>query len=133
MNQLFRFNENNLRVVMKENEPWFVASDVCTILEIGNTSAAVGRLEEEEKGLIIVDTLGGSQSVIGVNESGIYELVWGSRKLEAKKFKKWIKNDVLPSIRKTGSYNAVDYKLPQSMPEALRLLAAKPVARIAPS
>jgi prophage antirepressor-like protein len=109
---------------MKDDQPWFVASDVCGILEIGNTSDAVRRLEEDEKGLGTIDTLGGLQSVICVNESGVYELVWGSRKTEAKKFKKWIKTEVLPSIRKTGSYN-VEFKLPQSMPEALRLLAAQ--------
>lgn len=125
MNQLFRFNENNLRVVMKEDKPWFVASDVCLILEIGNVSQAVQRLEQDEKGLISIDTLGGEQSVIGVNESGLYELIFGSRKKEARDFKRWVKRDVLPSIRKTGSYNVVEFKLPQSMPEALRLLAAQ--------
>ena len=104
MNQLFNFNENNLRVVIKDGEPWFVASDVCTILEIGNVSMAVSRLDQVEKGLISIDTLGGTQSVIGVNESGLYELIFGSRKKEAREFKNWVKRDVLPSIRKNGAY-----------------------------
>lgn len=103
-NHIFSFEGNQVRTMVKEGEPWFVANDVCSALEIGNSSAAVARLDEDEKGLISIDTLGGQQSLLGVNESGLYELILGSRKKEAKQFKRWIKNDVLPSIRKNGAY-----------------------------
>lgn len=102
--QLFHFNGAQIRTVIKEEDPWFVAKDVCDALEIGNVSDALRRLEDDEKGLVLIDTLGGQQSVLGVNESGIYELTLGSRKKEAKAFKRWVKREVLPTIRKHGAY-----------------------------
>lgn len=102
--QLFNFEGNQLRTVEKNRETWFVAKDACDILEIGNVSDAVRRLDEDEKGIVSIDTPGGTQNVMAVTESGLYGLILGSRKKEAKSFKRWIKHEVLPSIRKHGAY-----------------------------
>ena len=94
----------SVRVVDVNGEPWFVAPDVCRALEIGNPRMAVGRLDEDEKGVSLTDTLGGKQKVSIVNEPGLYSLVLGSRKPEAKALKRWISHEVIPSIRKHGAY-----------------------------
>ena len=94
----------SVRVVMQDNEPWFVAADVCKALEIGNTSQALSRLDSDEKGIISNDTPGGKQEMTTVSEPGLYSLVLSSRKPEAKAFKRWITHDVIPSIRKHGAY-----------------------------
>lgn len=119
----FNFGVNPIRVVVLEGDPWFVASDVCAVLAIANARDALGRLDEEEKGVATTDTLGGSQEVNVINESGLYSLVLTSRKKEAKAFKKWVTGDVLPTIRKTGSYSVHGFQVPQTLPEALRLAA----------
>lgn len=104
MNQLqvFNFNSNEVRVNIIDGQPWVVAKDVCTVLEIDQSQTR--RLDEDEKGLRSIQTLGGEQNMLCVNEPGLYSLVLGSRKPEAKEFKRWITHDVLPSIRKTGMY-----------------------------
>ena len=103
--QVFQSNEfGEVRVVMQNGEPWFVAKDVCEILEIGNPSQAVARLDDDERGLILNDTPSGLQEMAHVNESGLYALVLGSRKPEAKAFQRWVRKEVLPSIRKHGAY-----------------------------
>ena len=89
-----------------EGEPWFVAADVAKALGLGNSSMAVSKLDEDEKGISLIDTLGGEQKLGIVNESGLYSLVLSSRKPEAKAFKRWITHEVIPSIRKTGGYIA---------------------------
>lgn len=107
MNQLvaFNFESSNVRVVLDANmEPWFVAADVCAALELPETHKAIARLDDDEKGRNSIPTLGGSQEMSVVNESGLFNLVMGSRKPEAKRFKRWVTHEVLPSIRKTGSY-----------------------------
>lgn len=93
-----------VRTLNIENEPWFVAADVCKALDLGNASMTLSRLDDDEKGVSLIDTLGGLQNMVTVNEPGLYTLVLGSRKPEAKAFKRWITHDVLPSIRKTGEY-----------------------------
>lgn len=103
--QLFNYGEHEVRVLINEGEPWFSAEDVCRILGLRNPTMAVGRLDDDEKGLRTMDTLGGRQSMWTVNEYGLYSLVLGSRKFEAKVFKRWIIHEVIPSIRKTGSYS----------------------------
>lgn len=95
-----------VRAVTLEGEPWFVAADVCRALGLGNSSMAVSKLDEDEKGISLIDTLGGEQKLGIVNESGLYALVLSSRKPEAKAFKRWITHEVIPSIRKTGGYIA---------------------------
>lgn len=94
-----------LRVVDVDGSPWFVAADVCKALDISNSRDAISRLDEDEKGVATTDTLGGVQQVSIVSESGMYALIFSSRKPEARAFRKWVTSEVLPSIRKTGSYS----------------------------
>jgi prophage antirepressor-like protein len=89
---------------MKDDEPWFVAADVCKVLELEKTDRAVSGLDDDEKGTHIVSTPGGNQSMTVVTEAGLYSLILRSRKPEAKTFKRWVIHDVLPSIRKHGAY-----------------------------
>lgn len=104
--QLFE-GEHLVRVVMDEaGEPWFVAKDVCDVLELTNSRKALADLEEDEKGVTTGYTPGGNQSFATVNESGLYSLIFRSRKPEAKRFRKWVTSEVLPAIRKTGGYGA---------------------------
>lgn len=107
--QVFNFNQKNgtpIRVQVINDEPWFVASDVCRILNIGNNRDAISRLDDDEHldGVGITDTVGRTNYATTVNESGLYHLIFQSRKPEAKKFRKWVTSDVLPSIRKSGGY-----------------------------
>jgi prophage antirepressor-like protein len=107
---VFEFQSNSVRILSIDNEPWFVARDVCNVLGILNVSQALARLDGDEKRL--VNSEGGIISnddpdvtrLLAVNESGMYSLVLSSRKSEARAFKKWITSEVLPSIRKTGGY-----------------------------
>lgn len=94
-----------LRTLYVNNEPCFVATDVCKILEIRNASQALSRLDEDEKGIISTDTLGGVQNLLVVSESGLYTMILGSRKPQAKPFKRWVTHEVIPAIRKTGTYS----------------------------
>ena len=101
----FNFESSNVRVTMGENgEPMFVAADVCQALTIDNHRNVLARLDDDEKGVQSMDTPGGRQELATVNESGLYSLILTSRKPEAKRFKRWVTHEVLPSIRKTGSY-----------------------------
>lgn len=101
----FSFDGAAVRVITREGEPWFVASDVCAVLGIGNVSMATTRLDDDEKGISSVDTFRGTQQTLIINESGLYSLVLTSRKPEAKRFKRWVTAEVLPAIRKTGAYS----------------------------
>lgn len=102
---LFHFNDNAIRTgVDHQGNPWFVAADVCAALDIRNSRQALAKLDDDEKGVISSDTLGGIQSIAIVNEAGLYELIFRSRKPEAKDFKRWVKQTVLPAIRKDGMY-----------------------------
>lgn len=91
-----------IRVIDLDGEPWFVAADVCRALEISNTTDALNRLDDDEKARLNLGLPGGPTNC--VNEPGLYSLVLGSRKPEAKAFKRWITHEVIPSIRKTGGY-----------------------------
>lgn len=103
--QVFNFEENQVRIILdQQQEPWFASSDVAKILGYNNTGHATRILEQDEKVIRKVDTLGGPQKLGFVNESGLYSLIFGSRRREAKKFKKWVTSDVLPTIRETGGY-----------------------------
>lgn len=104
--QLFNYEGQEVRTTVKGGQPWFAGKDVCEILELGNTAQALSRLEDDEiDGIILNDSVGRQQSMLCVNEYGLYSLILGSRKPEAKVFKRWITHDVIPSIRKTGSYS----------------------------
>lgn len=94
-----------VRSLEQNGEVLFVAADVCKALDIKNHRDAVKRLDDDEKGVALTDTLGGKQNLNVVNEYGLYNLVLASRKPEAKAFKRWITHEVIPSIRKTGSYS----------------------------
>jgi hypothetical protein len=100
----FRFDESPVRAVMYDGEPWFIAKDVCDILDIADPSMALSRLDEDEKDTTSVGTTSGPREMLTVNESGVYSLVFTSRKPEAKRFRKWVTSEVLPEIRKTGGY-----------------------------
>lgn len=100
----FDFGSHRVRVVMMDGDPWFVAADVCGALAHTNPTMAVAGLDQDERGLSIVETPSGQQQMVTVNEPGLYSLILRSRKPEAKAFKRWITHEVLPAIRKTGAY-----------------------------
>lgn len=104
--QAFTFNASNqqVRTVMLDGQPYFVAKDVCAILDISNHIDALSRLDEDEKGGSVIPTQFGAKQTNLVNESGLYHLIFQSRKPEAKTFRKWVTSEVLPALRKTGRY-----------------------------
>lgn len=123
--QIFDYESSKVRVY---EDGWFVAADVCAILGIVNVSDAIKKLDEDEKMTLgLTDShsgnRGGAQSLTLINEPGLYSLIMSSRKPEAKKFKRWVTHEVLPSIRKTGLY-AVDEVLnnPDMLISALEAL-----------
>jgi prophage antirepressor-like protein len=105
-----------IRVIVRDGDPWFVLNDVAAALEFDRGRDAARMLDDDEKGAHIVRTPGGDQELTIINESGLYSLILKSRKPEAKKFKKWVTSEVLPSIRKTGTYS-VQQAAPQPVPE----------------
>ena len=101
--QIFKNSEfGEIRTVTKNNEPWFVAIDVCNALDLKNPTVSVGRLDEDEVTKFNLGGLSGESNI--VSEYGLYNLILASRKKEAKKFKRWITHDVIPTIRKHGAY-----------------------------
>lgn len=100
----FDYNGKQVRTVMLNGEPWFVAKDVCEVLELGTTSKAIERLDDDEKGVNSIPTLGGKQGMSIISESGLYSLTLSSKKPQAKPFKRWVTHEVIPTIRKTGGY-----------------------------
>ncbi|MBB3255445.1 prophage antirepressor-like protein [Paraburkholderia bannensis] len=102
----FSFDGAAVRVVTIDGEPWFVTRDLCSILGIRKAEAAMRGLEASEKGATTISTLGGPQKLNICNESGMYALIFNSRKPEARTFRQWVTSEVLPSIRKTGRYAA---------------------------
>lgn len=102
--QIFNYQSNEVRTVEMGGEPWFVLKDVCNILGISKYRDTAARLDADERGSVEVDTLGGTQQVIAVNESGLYHVILRSDKPEAAPFRKWVTSEVLPTLRKTGSY-----------------------------
>lgn len=109
--QLFNFEGKEVKTIQYNNEIYFVGKDICDSLEISNVSDAIKRLDEDEKLVSTLPISGQNREVLLINESGLYSLVLTSRKPEAKRFKKWITNEVIPSIRKTGGYNSNDRKI----------------------
>ena len=119
-----------VRSILIDGDPWFVAADVCKALEIEKTNRALSRLDDDEKGAHSVSTPGGRQRMSIISESGLYSLILGSRKPEARAFKRWITHEVVPSIRKHGAYMA-DSLLdaleahPEAVPEYLNRLRSE--------
>ena len=106
---LFEFETQPVRILDEQNgETWFVAADVCRVLEIADVKGAYSRLDDDERDTHTMGTPGGPQQVVMINEAGLYSLVLTSRKAEAKRFKRWVTHDVLPSLRKTGSYSLAE-------------------------
>lgn len=123
----FAFDDALVRAHADEQgNPWFVAKDVCRLLELGNPRTSLALLDSDEKGVHTVDTLGGKQEMTTVSESGLYSLIFRSRKPEAKRFRKWVTSEVLPTLRKTGTYAApgAALALPDAHAAALRLKPA---------
>jgi anti-repressor protein len=102
----FNFHGNDIRTIIgQDGEPWFVAKDVCDVLEMGNPRTSLTLLDEDERNTVqIVDGNRGNPNLSIISESGLYSLTLRSRKPQAKAFKKWITKEVLPQIRKTGVY-----------------------------
>ena len=120
MNELsiFNYGQNEVRTVQVNGEPWFVAKDVCAVLELKDHRPSINLLDEDERHTVpVTDALGRNQDTYIVNEPGLYSLILRSRKPEAKTFKRWITHEVLPAIRKTGGYGNQD-------PERLKLAFA---------
>ena len=101
---LFNFGDHAVRTALVNGEPWFVAKDVCDVLELGNPSQTMSDFPKEDRGIISSDTSSGRRYLITVNEPGLYRLIFQSRKPKAEKFKTWVFTEVLPQIRRTGSY-----------------------------
>jgi len=102
--KLFEYQEKQVRTLLIKGKVWFVAKDVCDALEISDVSQAVERLDTDEKLMRTIHVSGQNRQTWLVNEAGLYELMFSSRKPEAKAFKKWVKQEVLPQIRETGRY-----------------------------
>jgi anti-repressor protein len=102
--EVFEFDGRQVRIVEKDGQPWWIAKDVCDVLEHSNSRKAIELLDDDEKGVSKVYTLGGMQDMTVVSESGLYTLITRSNKPEARKFRKWVTSDVLPSVRKFGGY-----------------------------
>lgn len=119
----YDFSGKTIRVFIDEHgNPWWVVKDACIVLGISNHKDAASSLDNDEKQLVgITDQSGKLRNTLVVNESGLYNLIFKSRKPEAKEFKRWITHDILPQIRKTGAYS-VSPALPQNYKEALQHL-----------
>jgi prophage antirepressor-like protein len=104
LQKVFDYQGAKVRTVEKDGEVWFVAHDICGVLDLAHVGMTMQRIDEDEKGVSSIYTPGGPQEMSVVNESGLYSLVLVSRKPEAKTFKRWITHEVLPAIRKTGAY-----------------------------
>lgn len=114
---LFDYNGAEIRVLMKDGEPRFVAADVCAVLGLTNVTEALRGLDDDELSSEILKSGGQGREMRLISESGLYTLVMRSNKPEAKKFRKWVTQEVLPTIRKTGAYLT---------PETLSEMLAKP-------
>ena len=103
--QVWNYESSEVRTVQVNGEPWFVGKDVAAVLGYSNPRDAINkRVDDEDKGVAKCDTLGGVQDLTIINESGLYSLVLSSKLPNAKKFKRWVTSEVLPSIRKHGAY-----------------------------
>jgi len=135
MSELQIFNNpdfGEIRMVERDGEPWFVAADVCRALDVSDTWNALQRLDDDEKGTYSISTPGGEQKMNIVNEPGLYSLVLGSRKPEAKAFKRWMTHEVIPTIRKTGGYltpEAAD-RLAAAVQERVQAAWAEPFQKL---
>lgn len=115
---IFNYGLNKVRTIIKDGLPWFVLKDVCDVLELRNATQVADRLEDDERSML---NIGRQGNINIINESGLYNVILRSDKPEAKRFKRWITHEVLPSIRKTGAY----IQTPKTYIEALEALIQK--------
>ncbi|PTR07911.1 MULTISPECIES: Bro-N domain-containing protein [unclassified Novosphingobium] len=130
----YQFDETPVRIAIIDDDPWFVASDLSSVLGYSQPAFMTRILDDDEKGLHIMQTLGGQQQMLIVSESGMYAAVLKSRKPEAKRFRKWVTAEVLPSLRKTGRYElpGLDEAPVQALDfDPIRLSAGANVVRLA--
>jgi hypothetical protein len=116
----FEFGSKPLRALNINGEPWFIAADVCETLAFAHPSSSLRRLDDDEKGVHTTHTLGGPQEMTIINEAGLYSLILASRKPEAKRLKKWVTSEVLPAIRKTGTYTLEPQPASRELPRIKR-------------
>lgn len=137
--QTFNFMGKNVRVVMKDNEPWFVASDVCDVLGLQNPTKSISSLDEDERSNFKLGRQGDANTI---SEAGMYTLALRSRKPQAKPFRRWVTHEVLPAINRTGSYAIPQTQLQTAAqiidqicddPITCTVLSTKIAARIKPS
>jgi prophage antirepressor-like protein len=104
----YLFGESTIRTVVRDNEPWFVVTDLCAALGLTNPTVVASRLHEDDLSTTyVIDRIGRQQPANVCNESGLYQLIFQSRKAEAKVFTRWVTSEVLPQIRKKGAYGAL--------------------------
>lgn len=116
--QIFNFNNSEVRTVLIDNEPYFVGKDVADVLGYSNTRDALSKhVDDEDKSTVAIHDGSQNRGMVVISESGVYSLVFGSKLPDAKKFKRWVTSEVLPTIRKTGNY-----QIPQNPMEALKLM-----------
>lgn len=108
---IFTFRTTEVRTVVVDGNPWFVASDIAKALNFRDAANMTRVLDDDERGTHIMSTPSGDQEMIVINESGMYHAVLKSRKPEAKPFRKWVTAEVLPAIRKTGRYEGTPYSV----------------------
>lgn len=126
MNELMVFQNpefGEVRTLTRDGEPWFVLRDVCDALAIASTKDAFARLDDDERGFApIIDGAGRTQKTSIINESGLYSVIMRSNKPEAKPFRKWVTSEVLPSIRKTGTYTNKPMTVAENLAAQAQLL-----------
>ena len=121
--QVFNYGEIPVRTVMMDGEPWWVLADVCRVLNLTNSRMTTKQLDEDEKGVSQIYTPGGNQGMTVINESGLYKVILRSDKPEAKAFSRWVTHEVLPTIRKTGSYGVtITEKEPFTNEQRIRVM-----------
>lgn len=128
----FNFEESSIRVVSINNEPWFIAKDVCNAIKLSNSRMALLALDDDEKGVSSIYTLGGEQDVSIISESGMYTLILRCRDAVKKgsvphRFRKWVTAEVLPQIRKTGKYEKISTTVDDrtGLRDAVNMLVSK--------
>jgi prophage antirepressor-like protein len=121
--QVFSFEDNNVRTQMDDaGQPWFNANDVCKALDLTNPRKAIGdHVDAEDVTKFATPTAGGVQRLNFITEAGVYALIMGSTKPEAKKFKRWVTHEVLPTLRKTGAYTSQPKKKPEAIDAPFKL------------
>ena len=122
--QLFNYNNNEIRVIERDGEPWFVAKDVCDVLELTNITEALRGLDDDELSSVMLKSGGQNREMRLINEAGLYALIFKSVKPEAKIFSKWVRSEVLPTLRRTGNYaiNKEQSALPSGALEGAKLI-----------